>query len=96
MRDVSSLNVGFLDGKHRMWDFSMFIAAKGFNGKLSVGSFLCHCPKMEIVRLLSLLHSKFCLQVKQHIEPIIQLLMEPISVTLEKPIGFFNIIIATG
>ncbi|CAL5404653.1 unnamed protein product [Camellia sinensis] len=30
------------------------------------------------------------------IEPIIQLLMEPISVALEKPIGFFNIIIATG
>ncbi|THG22197.1 hypothetical protein TEA_005534 [Camellia sinensis var. sinensis] len=77
-------------------EYCKFIAAKGFNGKLSVGSFLCHCPKMEIMRLMPLLHSKFCLQVKQHIEPIIQLLMEPISVALEKPIGFFNIIIATG
>ncbi|GMQ07467.1 hypothetical protein CsSME_00051642 [Camellia sinensis var. sinensis] len=46
-------------------EYCKFIAAKGFNGKLSVGSFLCHCPKMEIMRLLLLLHSKFYLQVKQ-------------------------------
>ena len=39
-------------------------------------------------------NSKFCLQVKQHTEPITPPLMEPILVALEKPIGFSNITIS--
>uniref|UniRef100_A0A2P2KES3 Uncharacterized protein n=1 Tax=Rhizophora mucronata TaxID=61149 RepID=A0A2P2KES3_RHIMU len=55
-----------------------------------------HYPTLAVFCLLFLLHFKFYLQGRPLIEPTIPPPTVLISAVLEKPIGFFSIIIVLG